>query len=501
MATASSTVLVVGAGPAGLTLACDLRRRGIDVRVVAAAAATFPGSRAKGIQPRTQEVFDDLGVLDSLVPLSTTYPPLGLHLEGVDETRPMIDLHEVTERDQHPNTLLIGQYDTDQMLLRRFEALGGAVEFNTTLTWVELADDGVVVTLDGPGGIETTRAEYVVGADGGASATRTILDIAFDGTTDETDRMIVADLVLASDLARDVWHVWPGSDGQFMALCPMPGGELFQLMAKIEPDEQADVTPEALTARIQRLTGSSDIHVSAVRWSSVWRPNIRIAEQYRNGHVFLVGDAAHVHPPTGAQGLNTGVQDAYNLGWKLGQVLDGAPDGLLDTYEDERQPIAAGVLGLASMLYDSTRTQPQVATKRGDEERQLLLSYRGGPLAVGVAEDEVGLRAGDRAPNVNWTDASGERQRLIDHLRGPHFTLVAIGAAATEGVSEVSWPDSGASLHTVSIPEDWAAHVAQVLEAPMSAQVLIRPDGYVAYVATADWAAVAAEFAALALPA
>jgi 2-polyprenyl-6-methoxyphenol hydroxylase-like FAD-dependent oxidoreductase len=397
--TESPEVLIVGGGPAGLTIAADLLRRNINVRIISAADQGFPGSRAKGIQPRTQEIFEDLGVLDEIIEHSTNYPKLGIHLGPFVLPRTMFDAREPSDDVPYPNTLLVAQYDTDAALRRRVEKLGGLVEFDTRLTAPEQDSDGVTATLETATGTEQVRTRYLVGADGGASKVRAACGIEFAGSTDDSDRMIVADL-LVRGLSRDHWHIWPARKGRFLALCPLPGDDerLFQLMVKLRPGEDADTGPEAIERRIHTYAGTRRLAVDAVRWKSVWRPNIRLAHHYRTGRVLLAGDAAHVHPPTGAQGLNTGVQDAYNLGWKLGQVLAGAPDTLLDTYEAERRPIAARVLGLSSELYADTKDRPLAATTRGEEVRQLSLGYRGGPLAPATATS--GPAAGDRAPEV-----------------------------------------------------------------------------------------------------
>ncbi|WP_028660073.1 hypothetical protein [Nocardioides insulae] len=141
--------------------------------------------------------------------------------------------------------------------------------------------------------------------------------------------------------------------------------------------------------------------------------------------------------------------------------------------------------------------------KRGDQERQLTLSYRRGPLALGVPDDATGVQAGDRAPNVDWSDPETGPQRLIDHLRGPHFTLLALGDAAIDGLSEATsqWPEAGAALHPVAVPTTAAAHLAQAYGTTVSAQILIRPDGYLAYAANGDWAGAMADFTSLAGPA
>ncbi|WP_353828274.1 FAD-dependent monooxygenase [Agromyces sp. SYSU T0242] len=473
-------VLIVGAGATGLTLACDLQRRGVSHRLIDAAPHGFEGSRAKGVQPRSAEVFDDLGVLARLESRSTLYPPLGIHLGPVTLKRTMIALHDATPDVPHANTLLAPQYATDQSLRERLEELGGSVEYATRLGAFEQDADGVVASLESGAGTETVRARYLVGADGGGSTVRRGLGIAFEGTTDESDRMIVAD-VTVSGLGRDRWHIWPRSKGRFVALCPLPG-DTFQLMLKLRPNDPADLDTAAVDRMVRDVVGGSKVRVHDIHWSSVWRPNIRLAERYRRGRMFLAGDAAHVHPPTGAQGLNTGVQDAYNLGWKLGQVLAGAPDALLDTYESERQPVAARVLGLASGLYAHLGDRPLAATKRGDEERQLSLSYRGGPLAPGDL-DAPGLQPGDRAPDSPVVLDDGARTTLFDEFRGPSFSLVAIGDRAAEACRDLSWTSAGAPVRMIALDGSSNEPFRRITGIPGDGAVLVRPDGYVAAIA------------------
>ncbi|MGC4809245.1 FAD-dependent monooxygenase [Micromonospora sp. DT228] len=491
-------VLVVGAGPAGLALACDLQRRGVRLRVIDAADHSFEGSRAKGIQPRTQEVLDDLGILAEIQSRSSLYPMLGAHVGPLTVPWVMIKHRKSTADVPHPNTILVAQYDTDAAIKRRLEQLGGTVEYRTRLTSYEQDADGVVATVEGPAGIVRISARFLVGADGGGSAVRRTAGIDFIGDTDESDRMIVADVTLTG-LPRNRWHIWPRSNGRFMALCPLPDGDTFQLMLKLRPDEGTDLGQEAVNRLVHVFAGTK-LHVAEVHWASVWRPNIRLAQHYRSGNVFLVGDAAHVHPPTGGQGLNTGVQDAYNLGWKLGQVLAGAPDDLLDTYEAERQPIAARVLGLSSDIYARMSSRPLAAAKRGDEERQLALNYRGGPLAADSDEETPNVIAGDRAPNARYLDTNGRPGQLFDTFRGAHFTLIAVGQRAVSALKHISWPGPGAALKTVEVPEKDAAGVSRIYGITSSAQILVRPDGYVAYVAQNDWTGALSTYSELMLP-
>ena len=340
-----------------------------------------------------------------------------------------------------------------------------------------------------------------MGADGGGSTVRLTAGIEFEGTTDETDRMIVADVTLEG-LSRKYWHVWPRNGGRFMVLCPLPDGEKFQLMLKLRPEEKADLGRDAVDRLVTEFVGKAKLTVRDIHWASVWRPNIRLAASYRKGHVFLVGDAAHVHPPTGAQGMNTGIQDSYNLGWKLGQVLAGAPDSLLDTYEAERQPVAARVLGLSSEIYASMASRPLAGATRGDEERQLRLTYAGGPLAPDSDQGagDAGVRAGDRAPDAAYVDSDGRAGRLHEAFRGPHFTLLAVGGPAVDALASVRWPDEGASLRTVAVSEP-ASGLTRTYGISGPTHVLVRPDGYVAYVASGDWDAALAEHATPMLPA
>ena len=483
-------VLVVGAGPAGLTLASDLTRRDVRVRIVDAAADGFPGSRAKGVQPRTLEVFHDLGILDDIVSHSTRYPRLGIHLGPLTLPWTMISRHEPSEDVPFPDTLLIPQYDTDACLRRRLTSLGGHVEFSTRLRSHTDTGGCVIARVAGPNGSESIHARFLVGADGGASAVRGQAGIKFVGQTDDSDKMIVAD-VAVDGLARNRWHIWPRSGGRFMALCPLPGGGKFQLMLRLKPGESPELDPAAIDNLVRQASGRASLRIREVSWSSVFRPNVRLAERYRLGNVFLAGDAAHVHTPAGAQGLNNGVQDAYNLGWKLAQVLAGAPDPLLDSYEAERRPVAARVLGMSSQLYNSLTDRPVAAAKRGDEERQLRLNYRSSPLAHDTMDIDTdtarAVQSGDRAPDANYRDTDGCTGRLFDRFRGPHFTLLAIGDAAIAGLTSLSWPAAGAELKTVAIPTGAAPSLNRIYGLSGPAQILVRPDGYIAHLATSDW--------------
>lgn len=481
-------VIVVGAGPVGLALALDLARRGIAVRLLERSEGTFPGSRAKGVQPRTLEVFDDLGIAAAARAAGAPYPPVGLHLGPFTKTWRMHRSAPETAATPYPDILLLPQYATTALLRAALERLGTAVDFRATAAEVTQDAGSASVTLEDG---RRLRARYVVGADGGASTVRKAAGIRFEGDTDESDRMVIADAAV-DGLSRDRWHVWPRPGGRTVAACPLPGGDRFQLMFHLAPGDPADLTEPALAALLRRRVGRS-LTLRDVTWSSLFRPNVRLAEHYRRGRLLLCGDAAHVHMPAGAQGLNTGVQDAHNLGWKLQQVLAGAPESLLDSYEGERRPVAAHVLGRSTELYEGLRRVRPGKLTRGPDEHQLNLSCSGGPLAPAGGPRTATLRCGDRAPDgpvpASPPGAPGA-PRLFDLYRGPHFTALAFGARAAESLDRLPWPGRGAPLLRHTVLPHTAPRTAE--EAGLlglygiteDTVVLVRPDGYIGHIAT-----------------
>lgn len=467
-------VLICGAGAAGLTLAIDLARRGVSFRLVDKLTAPFAGSRGKGIQPRTLEVFEDLGVVTAMLAVGGPYPPQRIHRAdgGCDEIQEMV-VAAPTAQEPYRTPLMVPQFATEAVLRERLNQLGGAVEYGRELTGFDQHVGHVVVRLDGPSGPETVACRYLVGGDGGRSFVRKALGIDFPGKTLGV-RAIVADVVLEG-LSRDAWHRFNEGDmARQYALCPLVGTGLFQLQAPIPSEGEVDLSAAGLQAFIEARTPGTDLRVRGVSWASAYAMNARLADRYRDGRVFLIGDAAHIHPPTGGQGLNTSVQDAYNLGWKLAAVLAGAPESLLDTYEEERRPIAAGMLGLATGLLEKAR---QGDMRRGREVHQLDLGYGFSSLSLETPGREDGLLAGDRAPDALLHDATGAPVRLFDLTAGPYWTLVVRGvgpAEAREGLRIVSVGEGA-----FADPDDALGRVYGLADGD---QVLIRPDGYVAAV-------------------
>ncbi|SFE46256.1 2-polyprenyl-6-methoxyphenol hydroxylase [Actinacidiphila alni] len=479
-------VLIVGAGPTGLMLACELAGRGVPVRLVEAAPGPQPGSRGKGVQPRTLEVFDSIGVVDRVLAHGRMAMPLRSVAPDGAVTTGGGEPEELRDRPDIPYTtsLLTPEWRIEEALRLRLAELGGTVEFGTALESFTLSDGTVTAVLAAEGGTETVAVRWLVGCDGGHSVVRKQAGIAFEGETREELRMIVADLEV-DGLDRDAWHMWRHEEG-LVTLCPLPSTGVFQYQASIAPGQDPELSPANLQTILDRRSGRTDVRLRAPEWASLWRANIRLADRYREGGVFLAGDAAHIHSPAGGQGMNTGIQDAHNLGWKLAAVLHGAPSALLDTYEAERRPVAADVLALSNARLQQTMRDKGISTRRDASTLQLGVNYRGSALARDDRDDTASLRAGDRAPDATGLTTVDGELRLFDLLRGGRFTVLDFGDAAVPGALRVVTQPAGPGEIA-----DTEGHLAAAYGATDRTLVLIRPDGYIALISdTGDAAAV-----------
>ncbi|WP_419713776.1 FAD-dependent oxidoreductase [Sphingomonas sp. TX0543] len=472
--------MICGAGASGLTLAIDLARRNVAFRIVEKLPTPFAGSRGKGIQPRTQEVFEDLGVVDRLFSTGGIYPPQREYLaDGSHQDSPIMEGSSPTAAEPFGLPLMVPQFLTERILRDRLAEFGHHVEFGCELTAFRNVGECLSIDLATEAGEETIRARYLVGADGGRSPIRKELGIDFPGKTLGV-RAVVADVAL-SGLDRDFWHRFGEGDMQRqISLCPLAGTDLFQIQAPVPLEGEVGIAVPDLNAMIVDRTGRTDIVVDTVSWASAFTMSARLADRYCEGRVFLVGDAAHVHPPTGGQGLNTSVQDAYNLGWKLGAVLSGAPHALLDSYGLERRSIAAGMLGLSTGLLDQMK---EGTLRRGRDVHQLDLSYRGSPLSMpGPAADRL-RQGGDRAPDARLLGRSGRSRRLFDLLTGPHWTLLKY--MSDDRVAARPW----LAIYGIGPHADFDDVHRDFVEAYSVEQgdrILIRPDGYIAAVVARD---------------
>lgn len=340
-----AVVLIVGAGPTGLTMACELLRRGIPCRLLDKSDAPSQTSKALGIQSRTQEVFFDMGIIEKVLARGTRATAANIY-EG-NNRLVYLDLQNL--KAPYPFVLMLPQSQTESILIELLHSLGGKVERSRELIAIQQQGDRVISlvahTNEGTKSAEEISASWVIGCDGAHSKVREALEIEFEGSTYE-EEFLLADVDLDWSRTHDETHAWLHTDGLFAAL-PLPKSHQWRLFADVAPGQNGEI-PQASVELFKRLmierTGDTTT-ISNPTWLSNFRIHRKLVNNYRRGHVFLAGDAAHIHSPFGGQGMNTGIQDAYNLAWKLALVInEEAPTALLDTYEEERRPIAKDVL-------------------------------------------------------------------------------------------------------------------------------------------------------------
>ncbi|MGK5638171.1 FAD-dependent monooxygenase [Streptomyces sp. URMC 126] len=426
-----TSVLIVGAGPTGLTLACVLARAGVAVRVVEKAPEFHRESRGKGLNQRSREIFEDLGVGEEATASGIEHITLRKYRGGV----PVSD--HVTFGDKTPTAdapyasgVIIPQWRTEEILRGRLAALGVEVELGAELTGFVQDADGVTATLaDG----RRIRADWLAGCDGGRGSVRKLLGLSFKGATEAEECMVIGD-VRADGLDPAYWHQWFDEDGGIM-LCPFRDGDHWQLQAGPERGPDGAVlppSPESFQRLFDRHARVPGVRLTDVRWTSVYRVNVRMADRFRVGRVFLAGDAAHVHSIAGGLGMNTGIQDAFNLGWKLALVIRGeAAEPLLDTYEEERLPVAAWTLRLTDERLGVVREgvrEAGVGTEAviTDDVTTLGVGYPWSSLAWGGAD--AGRRAGGvrRGEGGPWFTLRGPDAPVLRELRREYAGLLRV---------------------------------------------------------------------------
>ncbi|MDN3548588.1 FAD-dependent monooxygenase [Mucilaginibacter aquaedulcis] len=473
-------VLIIGAGPTGLTLACELARRNIQVRIIERSAEYPNGSRAKGLQPRSLEVMDDLGIADELLAAGST----DLIFRRYNGNTLLGDVkREVFQRTdtRYVQGVIIPQWKVEEVLRAKLQTLGIKVELGTELINFSQTDNQVSAVLKTTQGEETVQCAYMIGCDGGKSTVRKALGINFEGETHEDERAFVGD-VQVDGLTPDAWHIWLHPEVGFgFALCPFKCTDSWQVQTIALPDADGKLAEPGLET-FRRLfaerTGMEGVTLKNATWASLYRVNVRMADRYRSGMVFIAGDAAHAHSIAGGLGMNTGIQDAYNLGWKLAAVLtEQANESLLDTYEEERLPIAAWTLNISSerqkIMTDSLKTGDGGLHTIGTKDTtQLNLNYRYSSLSKQNNEQPDGLQAGDRAPDGQLPDG----RRLFDLYRGTHFTILKFAPAnvSIERLSE----RYGDQVKTFTLDNEAAASFGSLANV-----YVIRPDGYIGLIA------------------
>ncbi|AMM15562.1 FAD-binding monooxygenase [Burkholderia sp. PAMC 28687] len=417
-----SPVLIAGAGPTGLAAAMSLSRAGIPVRLVDKAPEPSPWSRAIGIQARTLELFEQHRLVEPFLELGHRARTGNLYSNGQRLTQ--LDFDPLQTR--YPFLLFLDQSVTERLMTEHLETFDVRVERGVELIHFNQGSAGLEATLQHANGAEEhVRLSYLIGADGAHSTVRHGLNIEFTGKTFE-QTFLLADLHADTEWPDDEFHIFASGEG-IATLFPMGGGRT-RLIADQRVAAQSPDAPDSLqksaapTLDECRELIARRIHhrvtVTNLAWSSYFRLNNRMVDQMRSGRVFLAGDAAHVHSPAGAQGMNTGIQEAFNLGWKIARTLAGvASDRLLDTYHTERHPIEREVLRTSSFMTQMAAAEhgpmklirdhvmpvlSAIGPLRDAARRtvsELSVQYRKSPLTLERGLDG-GPRAGDRAPDA-----------------------------------------------------------------------------------------------------
>ncbi len=493
-------VLIVGAGPTGLMLANQLARRGVRMRIIDRHAGPARESRALGVQARTLEIYSHLGIAEQAVALGKKADGAVLWAEGRRAARvPLGDIGR--DVSPYPYLLVLGQDDNERLLGDALRARGLGVEWNTELVGLAQDSDHVMATLKNADGTRSeVRVPWLAGCDGARSAVRELNGIAFEGAPYQ-HVFFVADVQMTGSMVPELLNVYLWRSG-FHLVFPMRGTDHWRIVGILPPQLRGrdDLTFEETIPTLRHEVGTA-LSFQACNWFSTYRIHHRRAARFHDRRCFLLGDAAHVHSPVGGQGMNTGLQDAYNLAWKLALVVSGrAAAALVHSYEDERVPVANHLLKRTDRFFsivvsDSwlvgllrTRVMPKImglALRTATVQRivfrtisQTGIRYRSSPLSEALASlPENGPRPGDRFPWLRLKfQPNGRLEDLFGKLDDTRFTLLLFGQAAPpRGI-----PELGDQFYIHEVPSDRAndRELARV-RIPRPSFYLLRPDGHI----------------------
>lgn len=504
MATTIKTdVLIVGAGPTGLSLACQFVRHGVEFVIVEKNASVTPYSKAIGVQARTLEIYEQLGLAHDAIEQGTIANKARFVAGG--EMRGELKLSDIGEgMSPYPFVLMLEQSKNERLLYGYLKSRGRDVLWNTELESFTQSESGVTVEVKSGGESFNIEAKYMVGCDGAKSPVRHALGLAFEGSTFERT-FYVADAQVDWKFPHDGLTVSLSKE-TFAVFFPLKGEKRYRIVG-VFPEEfskdEGDVLYEEIEARI-KVEAELELDIHDVEWFSTYKVHTRHVSRFSKGRSFLAGDSAHIHSPAGAQGMNTGIQDGYNLAWKLALVLKGGTgERLLDTYNEERLENAKRLLRTTDRMFElvagpewflefiRTNVFPAVAgfVFRFDAVKrfvfplvsQIGINYRQGSLSRHEGDDDFKVKAGDRMP---YFQVDGES--IYDRLREPKFHLLVFkdedaSAQASETSQTVQTVAANTDLLDLhNLPLSRQASEAFGADGPFT--VLLRPDNYVGYI-------------------
>jgi 2-polyprenyl-6-methoxyphenol hydroxylase-like FAD-dependent oxidoreductase len=433
-------------------------------------------------------VLDDLGVAQRIMQAGMLNQPMRTY-DGDRVISEVIVNPEAPQDDAVPyrGAVLIPQWRTESILRDQLAGYHVTVELDHEVVALEQHDDYIDIMVSHDGTITDLRADYVVGCDGGRSTMRHLTGMSFNGGPDESAKYAYVGDVKVDGLFPNVAHRWNDPERGMLLLTPFKDTDLwqFQFLPANRAAPLSEPSLEVFRQIWRDFAALPGVRLLEARTASRFRVNEHIVDHYRAGRAFLAGDAAHVYSPAGGQGMTTGIQDAYNLGWKMAAVLAGAPASLLDSYEGERRPVAQHALTQSSRRWQrvneavASGTDPALwGLVVNEDTSQLGITYRGGPLATVDGDGAATLHAGDRAPDARVRDLdTGNAVRLFDLFRGPHWTVLTVGENSTAAMPSDYFSEP-VHCHRVDGLPGYGVGV--------DAAVAIRPDGYIAQIATAQ---------------
>jgi 2-polyprenyl-6-methoxyphenol hydroxylase-like FAD-dependent oxidoreductase len=488
--------LVVGAGPVGLVLGCELARRNVPFRLIDKLPQPTDESRAIAVHARSLEMMERIGVVEELIDSGVKAVAMTFHGDGSLLGR--VDLTSVDS--PFPFSLSTAQTETERVLTERLTALGGRVERSLELVSLEQSPAGVrAVVRDGAGSEEVVSSDWIVGADGAHSAVREQLGVRLEGSF-EGERFLLGDVEADYGLERESMHTFFAAGEGPLLVFPLRDRRL-RLIAQIT--ERRDETPPTLE-EFQAVCDrrARGIHLTGARWLTTFEIHHAQVAEYRHGRAFLAGDAAHIHSPAGGQGMNTGMQDAFNLGWKLAAATAGkASDKLLDSYQSERHPVAARVLEHSTLLTNVGTLRHELARKLRNHAMHLAtglapirhklaaeteetdVAYSDSPVVVAAGGGDDRVRAGDAAPDVPAVRLHDVLARATGHtalyVAPTGDAMPSAGAEPGRSVLVADAEPTAKPFDEFVLDPGRTVAERYGIDGDDGGLILVRPDGYV----------------------